>query len=387
MTATGAFRHVEHERTLVFGAGALDAATDLFAQPFTLLTTPRAAADPLAAALVARAAARVDVPAGLVEEVAAELRPGVSGSRLVALGGGRVIDVAKALAVADPPRTVVAVPTTLSAAEMTGKHRQARGVPAGTPFARPAAVVNDPALSASAPVELLAASSANALAHALVATAAARSSPLAAAVARDAVAQLAAAWTPAAAPATAPAAATPAAAPALAATPPALAATPPAPAATPLAATRPPATPSIPNRSAAALGALLAGWAVDHSGLGLHHVLAQTAVRTAALGHAQANAALLPVTATAIRRRAPAAFAALDVQLGGAPSAVESLARTLRDAAGLDPGAGGLDALAADERLLERAVEAAAARPELARIPPAPDRAELRALFLAAAAR
>lgn len=345
MSAAGAFRHVDHARTLVFGAGALDAAADVFAQPFTLLTTPRAAADLLAATLVAGAAARIDVPSGLVEEVAAELRPAVGGTRLVALGGGRVIDVAKALAAADPPRTAIAVPTTLSAAEMTGKHRHARGVPAGTPFARPAVVVNDPALSASAPVELLAASSANALAHALAAVAVADASPLAAAVARDAVVRFGAAWEPAA----------------------------PAPLAAP-----------SPDRPAAALGALLAGWAVDHSGLGLHHVLAQTAVRTAGLGHAQANAALLPVTAAALRRRAPAAFAALDAQLGGAPGAVESLARTLRDAAGLSGH--GLGPLAADERLLDRAVEAAAARPELARIPPAPDNAELRALYLAAAA-
>lgn len=364
MSAAGAFRHVDHARTLVFGAGALDAAADVFAQPFTLLTTPRAAADPLAATLVAGAAARIDVPSGLVEEVAAELRPAVGGTRLVALGGGRVIDVAKALAAADPPRTAIAVPTTLSAAEMTGKHRHARGVPAGTPFARPAVVVNDPALSASAPVELLAASSANALAHALaaVAVAVADASPLAAAVARDAVVRFGAAWEPAAPPPARPA--------------------PPAPAAP--AAAHAPLAAASPDRPAAALGALLAGWAVDHSGLGLHHVLAQTAVRTAGLGHAQANAALLPVTAAALRRRAPAAFAALDAQLGGAPGAVESLARTLRDAAGLSGH--GLGPLAADERLLDRAVEAAAARPELARIPPAPDNAELRALYLAAAA-
>jgi alcohol dehydrogenase class IV len=43
-----------------------------------------------------------------------------------------------------------------------------------------------------------------------------------------------------------------------------------------------------------ALGALLAGWAVDHSGARPHHALAQTAVRIARLGHADANAALLP---------------------------------------------------------------------------------------------
>ena len=74
----------------------------------------------------------------------------------MALGGGRVIDVAKALAAADPPRRVAAIPTTLSGAEMTGDHRHARGVPPGTPGVRPAIVINDPALSASAPVPQLA---------------------------------------------------------------------------------------------------------------------------------------------------------------------------------------------------------------------------------------
>lgn len=334
-----AFLHADRERTIVFGPGALDAAAELVAEPYTLLTTPRAAAEPLAAALVARAAERVEVPAGLVETVAAELRPRVLGERLLALGGGRVIDVAKALAAADPPRTVVAVPTTLSGAEMTRRHRHAGGVDPSAPWVLPALVLNDPALSASAPIAQLAASSANALAHALTAIAAAPD-PLAAAVARDAVARIAGAWR----------------------------------------------NTGEPDRAAAALGALLAGWAVDHSGLGLHHVLAQTAVRTAGLGHAEANAALLPVTAAALRRRAPDAFAALDARFGaGALGTPEALAAKLRDVAGVH-GLGPLTSSDGDaeERLLDHAVEIAAKRPELAAIPPAPDRAELRALYRAA---
>jgi alcohol dehydrogenase class IV len=62
-----------------------------------------------------------------------------------------VIDVAKALAAADPPRRVIAVPTTLSAAEMTSTHRLPAGVDPGVARVRPAVVVNDPALSASQP--------------------------------------------------------------------------------------------------------------------------------------------------------------------------------------------------------------------------------------------
>jgi alcohol dehydrogenase class IV len=144
-----AFRHADRERTIVFGAGALDAAADLFRDGYTLLTTPRAVGS--APELAERATSVVHVPAGLVDAVAADLRADVTGDHFVALGGGRVIDVAKALAAADGPRAVAAVPTSLSGAEMTGVHRHARGVADSTPKVRPSLVVNDPALSASQP--------------------------------------------------------------------------------------------------------------------------------------------------------------------------------------------------------------------------------------------
>ena len=173
---TEAFRHTDAARTIVFGAGALDAAADLLGDGYTLLTTARAAGS---APLVAeRAAAVVHVPGGLVEVVAAALRPDVTGRRLVALGGGRVIDVAKALAAADGPREVLAIPTSLSAAEMTRVHRHAEGVPGDTPRVRPGVVVNDPALSASLPEDALAAGSANALAHATVGLLSDRATPI-----------------------------------------------------------------------------------------------------------------------------------------------------------------------------------------------------------------
>jgi maleylacetate reductase len=323
------FRHVDAHRTILFGPGAVEDAAEPIGTGFTLLSTARAMQ--AVPSLAPRAGAVVEVPSGLVEDVAGELRARVRGERLVALGGGRVVDVAKALAAADPPRIVIAIPTTLSAAEMTGAHRHARGVPAGTPHARPALVVNDPALSASQPPALLAASSANALAHALAAVASERATPLSAAVGREAVRRVAGGWAQ-----------------------------------------------DAPDRPQLALGALLAGWAVDHSGLGLHHVLAQTAVRSAGLAHAHANAALLPATSGALRARAPTAFAALDADLG---VPVEQLAARLRARAGAD----GLGALDDDEALLARAVEAAAARPELARLTPPPGRDELRALYRAAA--
>src|SRR5204862_3876977 len=47
---------------------------------------------------------------------------------------------------------------------------------------------------------------------------------------------------------------------------------------------------------ALALGALLAGYVIDSTGYGLHHVLAQTLARFAGVWHGNANAAMLPHT-------------------------------------------------------------------------------------------
>jgi maleylacetate reductase len=326
-----AFRHVDAARTIVFGPDALAQAADLLGEGYTLLSTPRAATT--ARGVADRAAAIIDVPAGPVDAVAAQLREHAKGTRLVALGGGRVIDVAKALAAADPPREVVAIPTSLSGAEMTGVHRHAQGVPADTPRVRPHVVINDPALSASLPADALAAGTANALAHATVGLLSDRATPIGRAVAREAIAQLVTGWSQA-----------------------------------------------DPDRPALALGALLAGWAVDHSGLGPHHALAQTAARVAQVGHAEANAALLPATIAALRARRPEAFEQLDARLG---VTLEAVATELRARAGAD----GLGSMTTDEAVLDGAVHAALKRPELARVAPAPDAAELRAVYRNAAAR
>src|ERR1700686_459076 len=97
------FRWQDGDRLIVFGRGAIAGAGDLLESDYTLLSTPRASA--MAPEVVAGAAAVHEVRPGRVDELAGALRA-VEGQRLVALGGGRVIDVAKALAAADPPRTV-----------------------------------------------------------------------------------------------------------------------------------------------------------------------------------------------------------------------------------------------------------------------------------------
>jgi alcohol dehydrogenase class IV len=326
-----AFRHVDRARTIVFGAGALEDAADLLGDGYTLLTTRRAAA--AAPGLAERAGAVVHVPAGMVDVVAEDLRSALPGGDLVALGGGRVIDVAKALAAADAPREVAAVPTSLSGAEMTGVHRHARGVAGTTPKVRPSLVVNDPGLSASQPDDQLAASSANALGHAITALLSPRSSAVARAVAGDAVITLANGWKG-----------------------------------------------EAPDRPMVALGALLAGWAVDYSGLGPHHALAQTVVRMTSMDHAQVNAVLLPLTVTAMRTRAPAAFSRLDHALG---HPVDVLADELRRRAGLVT----VSVPAADPALLDRLASAAVERAELKLLTPALAYDEVLAILGAAGLR
>lgn len=270
-----------------------------------------------------------EVAGGLVDELAGDLLEQTRAARaLVALGGGRVIDVAKAIAAARPPRDaprVAAIPTTLSAAEMTRLHRQARGGP-GDRHVRPELVVNDPALCASQPAEGLAASSANALGHALEARVSAQASPVPTLAAREAAALLRDAWAPQAA---------------------------------------------EPDRDALALGALLSGYAIDGAWYGLHHVMAQTLVRVAGAGHGQANAVLLPHTLAVLHERSPE----LDPD-----GAWRALAERLAARAGVSS----LAALGVEDGMLEACAQSASARRELANTPPAAQYDELLAIYRAA---
>ena len=159
------FTWADGERLIRFGEGALADAPGLLAgrgfDGYALLTTERAESD--APDLVAGAARVAHVPSGPVPEAAASVREAVDGNPLVAFGGGRVIDAAKAIAGADG-LSVAAVPTTLSGAPMTRFHRMPAGVDRFT-LVRPALVIAEPDLMASQPMPHLAASAMNALAH------------------------------------------------------------------------------------------------------------------------------------------------------------------------------------------------------------------------------
>jgi alcohol dehydrogenase class IV len=325
------FRWRDGERLLLFGRGCLGEAGDLFDEPITLLTTARARA--AAPELADRAAAVHEVGAGRVDELAAELRPRVEGRLLVALGGGRVIDTAKALAAADPPRRVAAVPTTLSGAEMTPIHRHAAGVPAQTPRVRPAIVLNDPALCASQPVNALAQSAGNALGHAIEGPATTLAHPVASMTAVAAARLIAFGFAEAALDERA--------------------------------------------RDALALAALLAGYAIGSAGYGLHHVVSQTLARFAGVPHGAANTIMLPHAVRALAGRAPEWTAQLKQALGSDPA---DLAARLLERGRLR----GLRDFGIGEDDLERCADQASQRVELQMTPPAAGLDELRELYRAA---
>jgi alcohol dehydrogenase class IV len=314
------------ERSVRFGAGAVgDAVEVLGGEGYALLTTERAAA--MAPAVVEGAGAVHMIGAGLVDELAGDLLGAVARERIVALGGGRVIDTAKALAAASGGSQVaMAVPTTLSGAEMTRIHRRARGADQRAPTVRPRAVVNDPALSASQPVAELAASALNALSHAAEGPCTPMANPVATLAAHDGARLLARS----------------------------------------LAAE--------PDRPGLALGALLAGYVIDSTGYGLHHVLSQTLVRLGGASHGGANAVLLCHTLGALAWRFPERIEALGSALGGDPSDVAARMCELT-------GATRLRDLGVDRDLLAECAAAAAERPELDLTPPRADRAELMALY------
>lgn len=270
MSADFSFR--DGERLIRFCEGAAAEARELIEAHglggYALLTTERAlgSAPP---GLEEGAGVVLHVPAGPVPEAAATVREAVAGRPMVALGGGRVVDAAKAIAGADGLRCA-AIPTTLAGSSFTPFHRMPAGVEELT-FVRPALAVCDPALMASAPMPGLAATAMNALAHAVESLYAPGANP----VAQGAALRSAA-----------------------------------------LFARGLPADP--PGGEDLALAAVLAGWAVGTTGLAVHHALCQTIVREVGVPHAQTNAVMLPHTVAFMAERAPGAMAALAGALGAA---------------------------------------------------------------------
>lgn len=327
------FTWVDGERLIRFGEGALADAPRLLHdrgfEAYALLATDRSIAH--APKLRRRAATVLGVPHGPVPEAAATVRDAAGHLPVVGLGGGRVVDAAKAVAAAEGV-PCAAVPTTLSGAEMTPFHRLPAGVDGVAPV-RPALVVAVPELMASQPQPDLTASAMNALAHAVEALYVKLANPVTELAALRAAALIAGAVRGDAA-----------------------------------------------GRESLALGAVLAGYAVGMTGYGVHHVVSQTIVRVAHTPHSHTNAVMLPHAVRLMEDRAPEPLGRLAEALG-AERPVAALATQAVAGLAARTGVSSLSALGVEERMLGRIASEASGRPQLDNTPSAPREDELLALL------
>jgi alcohol dehydrogenase class IV len=283
-------------------------------EEFEIVSTARALADAVG---LGDAAGRTHIVApGPVPEAAAAIVEDVGSPRLVALGGGRVIDSAKAVA-AVRGAAVAAIPTTLSGAPLTAIHRLPEGYDAAAGV-RPSLVIAYSDAMTSAPEPQLRATAMNALAHGSDSL----FTPLADEQSRATGLRGAE-----------------------------------------LIAGAVDQSPRKRDRAALALGALLCGMAVDQAGIALHHVLGQTAVRVLGIPHAETYAALLPHTMEAMRARAPEQAEALAHALGTDPAGLRERIAELA-------GDRHLGKLGADRGRIDDVVDVAMARPELEHMTP-----------------
>ncbi|MGH2950638.1 MAG: hypothetical protein ACRDKX_01165 [Solirubrobacterales bacterium] len=323
------------ERTIHFRAGVIGDSPEILAghgwDSYELLTTERAmGAAPVG--LAEDAAAFHHVPPGPVNDVSARVIGDGSGLNLVALGGGRVIDVAKAIAAVRGGR-VAALPTTLSGAEMTRIHRLPADREAADGLIRPEVVFADPPVMVTLPEDRLRASAMNALAHGADSLYTPLANPVSELAALRGAKLIAAALD------------------------------------TPRA-----------KRDAASLarGSILCAYAIDSALFALHHVVCQTLVRTLRVPHAETNATMLPHTMEAMRPRAGKAMTALARALGVKQG---DLAKRIVTLGG---GRRRLSDYGADRAAIGEALKGMLSRPELRMTPQPPDEAELRALVEAA---
>jgi alcohol dehydrogenase class IV len=323
-------------RTVVFRQGGVEQAPQLLAEhgvePFELLSTPRhlAGAERLAgAASAVHEVPTAATPATGVTVAAAELLDRISTQNVVALGGGRVIDTAKAITSVTGAR-VAAIPTTMSGAEMTGIHR----LPAGAEnrvggLVRPALVIAEPATMTSAPEPQLRASSMNALAHGADSLYTPFANPVSQMTALRGAELIAGSLDQ---------------------------------------------DPAERDRAALALGSILCGYAIDSGMFAIHHVICQTLARVCGSPHAETNATILPRAMAFMVPRAPDGLEPLATALDTTPEGIES---RILDLGGNPPGLG---KLGADRSKLDQALDSMLMRPELAFTPEPPTRDDLQQL-------
>jgi alcohol dehydrogenase class IV len=321
------------ERTIHFRAGVVADSPEILAghgfERYELLTTERAmGVSPVVLAEEARDFHHISL--GPVNQIAARVIADVHEPDLVAIGGGRVIDVAKAIVAVRGGR-VAALPTTLSGAEMTHIHRLPDGHEAPGGLVRPQVVLADPPLMVTLPEQRLRATAMNALAHG----ADSLYTPLANPVSEMAALRGARLIGDA------------------------------------LDATHDERDPAV-----LALGAVLCGYAIDSALFGLHHVICQSLVRELRIPHAETNATILPHAIEALIPRVGSEMTklarALRTKRGELPARIEELSGGRRRLSDLGAQRG---------EPVDRAVKAIMARPELQLTPDVPGEREIRELI------
>jgi alcohol dehydrogenase class IV len=320
------------ERTIHFRAGVVGESPEILRghgfEPYELLTTERAmGAAPVE--LAEESSCFHHVPPGPVNEVAARLFEDVGDRDLVALGGGRVIDVAKAIAAVRGSR-VAALPTTLSGAEMTRIHRLPEGEEAADGLVRPAVVLADPPLMVGLPEARLRASAMNALAHGADSLYTPLANPVSEMAALRGAKLIAAALD---------------------------------------------ADPTDRRPEPRALGSVLCAYALDSALFSLHHVVCQSLVRVLRIPHAETNATMLPHVLEMLRSRCGPQMTALARALGAKQADLAARATELGG------GPRRLKDLGGHKSRIDDAVKVITARPELALTPEVPGAREIRELI------
>lgn len=334
---SGEFTWRDAGRTVVFRRGGVGGAVEVLreqgVEEFELLSTPRALVG--APGLVEAAEGLYEVAPGQVPAAAATLvdalspphkaGKGVRTRPLIALGGGRVIDVAKAIAAVSGAE-VIAIPTTLSGAPMTAIHRLPEGAEERVRgMVRPSLVIADPEAMTSQPEAEMRASAMNALAHGADTLYVPGSNPVSEMTALRGAELIAQS----------------------------------------LDEER-----EKRDLGALALGAILCGYAIDSASFALHHLVCQTLVRLCGTPHAETNAAILPHSVAFLAERAPEVYerlaGALGTERAGLRGRIEGLGEPPR-----------LSEVGGDASKLDEAIEAMLQRPELQRVPRPPTKEEL----------
>lgn len=257
--SSGDFVWKDGERLIAYGESALASLPAFLRaakmEQFVLIGTDRSLAQIRPHDTDGKLSAALDtekIGAGRVADLAAGLVDQVGDHPVVAVGGGRAIDVAKAVAAANGQQ-VAAIPTTLSGAPMTGFHQLPGGSAKSAKPIRPLVVIANPELMASQPDRLLMGSAMNALSHAIESALVTTSSPVPRMSALSAIELIFGSLST--------------------------------------------DSKGVPNRqSHLALGAIQAGYAVGATGYALHHVLCQTIVRLGEVPHAPTYGVMLPYT-------------------------------------------------------------------------------------------